>query len=301
MLKKLYCQFDVDIDIDLIDPVLIRSGYSTVSGPDLAPVMTWRNNLSSGPEPFFPGTSLKGVTRSHIERICRTLKDHSACLPYDKTGCSEKLKHRKKQQGSLHSHEAYGYACPVCRLFGSLSFTGRCQIGDAYLKTPGEFKKEQRDGIAINRYTGGTVKGAKFEQEVITRGQFTTHLSLQNFELYQLGLVAFFLRDITEGQIQLGSGKSRGLGRIQGALRNAKLTYYGAQAPQQLSGLAEMATETEVQQYQLKSGKQSVALPPATENHGYRSVWRLEPESLMQILAASAEGVPQGLFKGALL
>jgi hypothetical protein len=52
-------------------------------------------------------------------------------------------------------------------------------------------KPQQRDGVGIDRFTGGASRGAKFELEVITGSQFKTALHLQKFRAGQLGLVEF--------------------------------------------------------------------------------------------------------------
>ena len=78
MLRKWLCQADVKIVLEPIDPVLIKSGYATMDGPDMVPVSTWRDGESTY---YFPGTSLKGVLRSHLERIARTLRPSSVWPP----------------------------------------------------------------------------------------------------------------------------------------------------------------------------------------------------------------------------
>ena len=79
MLRKWLCQADVKITIEPVDPVLVKSGYATIDGADMVPVSTFRDGQRVY---YFPGTSLKGVLRSHLERIARTLKPGSVCIPY---------------------------------------------------------------------------------------------------------------------------------------------------------------------------------------------------------------------------
>ena len=50
---------------------------------------------------------------------------------------------------------------------------------------------------------------------MVTAGAFDTEITLHNFELWQLSLLAIALSDISEGFVQLGSAKSRGLGQVQ--------------------------------------------------------------------------------------
>src|SRR5436190_13853739 len=128
MMRKWLCQADVTVHLEPVDPVLIKSGYATLDGPDMVPVQTLREGRETY---YFPGTSLKGVLRSHFERIARTLKEQSVCIPYfdpDKAhdlappvsteaesfGCGFR---GDKGESSATS---YRQSCAACRLFGSL-------------------------------------------------------------------------------------------------------------------------------------------------------------------------------------
>ena len=71
MRRRWLCQADVTVRLTPIDPVLIKSGYATVDGPDMVPVSTYRGGERVY---YFPGTSLKGALRSHLERVARTLR-----------------------------------------------------------------------------------------------------------------------------------------------------------------------------------------------------------------------------------
>src|SRR5262249_46340497 len=152
MMRKWLCQLDVSIHLTPVDPVLIKSGYATLDGPDMVPVQTIRDGRETY---YFPGTSLKGVLRSHFERIARTLKEGSVCLPYydpDKAkniplppdspaeqqaavSCGFRTTSRKtesKKDTDTTTAAIYAESCAACRLFGSLRFGGRFSIGDAY-------------------------------------------------------------------------------------------------------------------------------------------------------------------------
>ena len=66
MLKRLLNQCTVRLRLETLEPLLVKSGSAVVHGPDMAFVRTNRNGHF---EPFLPGSSLKGVLRSHTERI----------------------------------------------------------------------------------------------------------------------------------------------------------------------------------------------------------------------------------------
>jgi hypothetical protein len=52
----------------------------------------------------------------------------------------------------------------------------------------------------------------------VTNAKFHVQLQLVNFELWQLGLIAYVLRDLCEGAVGIGSGKSRGLGQVSATI-----------------------------------------------------------------------------------
>ena len=210
----------VTLQISPDGPVLIKSGALGL-GTDMCFVYTVRNGEK---QVYLPGSSLKGVIRSHCEKICRTLSPKSVCDPFEKSGdwvaCSNIFNpkrgvHRDYWRGPGNtSYNHYSMSCPACRMFGSLKFKGRCFIDDAYVvgKNP---EPHIRDGVAINRFTGAAQGGAKYDFEVITEGTFETQLHLVNFEMWQLELLIFALSDLTQGQIRIGMGTSRGLGKIK--------------------------------------------------------------------------------------
>src|SRR5260370_34522310 len=79
MLKKLMNEAYFTLLIRTTGPVLIKSGRATISGPDMTPVRTFRNKQE---EVFLPGSSLKGVFRSHVEKIVCSLKPQVVCYPF---------------------------------------------------------------------------------------------------------------------------------------------------------------------------------------------------------------------------
>ena len=236
MLKKLTNEAFCTLHITTTGPLLVKSGHASVSGPDMTPVLTFRNSRQ---EAFIPGSSLKGVFRSHIEKVVGSLKPHVACYPFE--GNEDRLADKSQRQRDFRdscggmftqyakqsdkhretlenvTNRVYAASCPVCRLFGSTGFIGRIAIGDAYLVS--QEIKEQRDGVGIDRLTGGASHGAKFELEVVSTGvEFETDIHLRNFEIWQLGMLFVVLQDLEDELIHIGSGRSRGLGKIKATI-----------------------------------------------------------------------------------
>ena len=271
MLRKWLCQADVKITLEPVDPVLIKSGYATIDGADMVPVSTFKEGRRVY---YFPGSSLKGALRSHLERIARTLHPGRVCIPY----------YDNKRRGSIpipvpseeHSYgcgynvasgnttsSIYANSCAVCRMFGSLKFGGRFGIGDAY---PSEYPTlESRDGVGINRFTGGSVPGVLFDLQVLVGGKFEAELRLTNFELWQLAALNLLLMDMEDAIITIGSGQSRGLGRVRCSVTSYALTY--VHMVSQLEGLRQLVTPEEQSAYQLHdwSPPNPIVLPTPQE------------------------------------
>jgi CRISPR-associated RAMP protein (TIGR02581 family) len=237
MLKKLVNEAYCTLQIKTTGPLLVKSGRATVSGPDMTPVLTFRNGRQ---EVFLPGSSLKGVFRSHIEKVVGSLKPRIVCDPFSQaskqtvpieqrkqdflTSCGNEIIRFTKNHSDQrhlpeeHTDAVYGLSCPTCRLFGSTGFIGRVSIGDALLASSAI--TEQRDGVGIDRFTGGASHGAKFELEVVSTGvTFETDIHLRNFEIWQLGMLFVVLQDMEDELIRIGSGRSRGLGKITATIR----------------------------------------------------------------------------------
>jgi CRISPR/Cas system CSM-associated protein Csm3 (group 7 of RAMP superfamily) len=124
----------------------------------------------------------------------------------------------------LSGQRAYRESCAVCQVFGNAAQAGHLRVEDAY---PDEaVRVEQRMGIAVDRVYGSVAEGP-YGYEVVTGGRFVTRLVVQNFTLAQLGLLALALRDLADGRLALGYGKSRGLGRVRVEAGPLALRYPG--------------------------------------------------------------------------
>ncbi len=247
MLKKMINDCTVELRLRTVDPILIKSGLATLSGPNMAFVITYR---SGRPEPYLPGSSLKGVLRSHAERIARTLKSPSACEPFWNEVIQEDIQRKAERAATLwcgkkfdvrervwdetiDSATAYKDSCPACRLFGSTNFVGRFAISDGYLMDGEHGFKQQRDGVGIDRFTGGASKRAKFDLEVLTGACFKCTINIRNFEVWQLGWIAYVIQDLKDAMISVGSATTRGLGRVRGEIESIRLGYVVAK-PEEL-------------------------------------------------------------------
>lgn len=323
MLKRLVneCRFNLVIHTE--GPVLVKSGYPTVSGPDMTPVRTYRNGKT---EVYLPGSSLKGVFRSHIEKVIRTLNDgvgvvcnpfvktedeckrqgnQLVCSDYAEVSCSDKFEVRQKakdqvkirgfQRGAekedLSNEEVYRDSCPACRLFGSTSFIGRVAISDAYLTQDSQERTEQRDGVGIDRLTGGAANRAKFDLEVVSSGvAFETSIYLRNFEVWQLGMLLLIVQDFQDGLIRIGSGRSRGLGNVKGKISEVAVNYLGEMNGKPVETVWGLGKLLGNNSYGTDADDQVTIQPsPIEDTHGIRKIATFSGDSLSSLKQAAIE------------
>lgn len=215
-------------------PLLIKSGKESGADPTLLDMNFVRIHHSElGETVYLPGSSLKGTLRSYCEKIARTVTaEHlegqvKCCDPLDgKAACDQKkavVNARKRGDGVT----IYRELCSICRIFGHTVQAGHLRVSDAYppeslLKETND--TERRDGVAIDRRTGSVAVGP-FTLEIVTRGAFEGELCLRNFQLWQVGLLALALRDLSQGRVPIGFGKSRGLGQVKVTYRQLEVSY----------------------------------------------------------------------------
>lgn len=179
--------------------------------------------------PYIPGSSLRGVIRSQIERIVRTLEERpgngqGACDPTtNQSWCitANQIDDWKKELRSPASASSnvdkeladrvWSHSCRVCRAFGSAWLAARVRIADLHLLSEGMVQIERRDGVAIDR-DKETVQH-KYDFETIPRATaFGLQITAENLEPAERGLLWLGLRELSEGHVLLGGFKGRGLG-----------------------------------------------------------------------------------------
>lgn len=230
--------------------------------------------------PFYvPGTSLRGPFRAQAERIIRSLLPETAippvtaCDPFqadvpvpeqkdDKKkplplSCSKRLEAEKNKWPTV-----YAGACPACKLFGCTATASRIHFTDADLASG--YSSVYRDMIGIDRFTGGVSSGANMRFHALENTLFTTTVTVTNFELWQLGLLAYVFRDFQEGLVPIGFGKTKGFGLVKGTVEKITLTYPAGKAGGKIHHLGSLAFENERQGYDLYTAK-GPDLPPGCD------------------------------------
>jgi CRISPR-associated RAMP protein (TIGR02581 family) len=199
-------------------PILVKAGDTGAdpTRPDMEFVRTYRSGTLTV---YLPGSSLKGALRAHCEKILRSLAPDAERRRY---ACDP-----TSRDNSCGRNAGYAGSCHACRLFGNTGLRGRVSFHDAYPE--GAVRLEERNGVAIDRVYGSVSGGKLYNFEVMTQGRLKTALHVSNFTIGQLGLLAFALRDLRDGRLALGFGKSRGLGRVGVELTGLTVRYPTAQ------------------------------------------------------------------------
>jgi CRISPR-associated RAMP protein (TIGR02581 family) len=233
MFRKSLNRAVLRVRVDTETPLLIRAGDAGLdpTASDLTPVRTEHGR--HGHTVYIPGSSFKGVLRAAAEARVRGVRlgppstpapVQGACDPLSVgTRCGGQRRRERRETAELHAEH-----CLACRLFGSLAVRGRAAVrdlfpwdpdasSDEHTPTGGNRQRanqlEQRFGVSIDRITGSARPGGLFDQEMVPAGvSFWGEIALQNYQVWQLGLLAQALDAVSFGAAQLGSSKSRGLG-----------------------------------------------------------------------------------------
>lgn len=223
---------------------------SGLSGFDHAPLLA---TLGDWTKPVLTGAGLRGVLRSHAERIARTLvtrdavdQDHDdpeqyflehcpACDPLARRTrresdgvaleCCDSLLHAAGQDPNDEVQREQ--LCLACQLFGSTRNGSRLIVEDAPYAGDGLPVYKMLDFLAIDRFTGGGAEHLKFDALALWKPAFKARMFLENPEEWELGWLTLVLRDLAEGWLRVGFGAAKGFGQVKiagGALRRAELS-----------------------------------------------------------------------------
>lgn len=210
-----------------VGPLLIKAPDSGAdpTRPDMEFVRTWR---AGAQQVYLPGSSLKGALRVQCERLVRSVGGDSR---RDGVWACDPLYIERRCANGERGAAAYRGACTVCRLFGNTDLRGRLAIDDAYPAPGTDLRLEERVNVAIDRVMGSVFQGP-FRYEVVTGGSFATTLRLRNVAVAQVGLLGLALRDVRDGRVAFGFGKSRGMGRVSLSVDALRISYPAGAAPE---------------------------------------------------------------------
>lgn len=240
---KLRSYFSINLKVIPITAITIKSGEDIPdpTAPDNAFV---RIKTAFGSTIYIPGSSLKGVFRSHSESILTAFNKEVCGFIYGrhKNGdCGrKKLRDSHGNEKSLGNFEdikhRYSKSCYSCRMYGSTALSSIVRFDDFYpFKSTDslEEKKEKvaeilkylstRHGIKIDRKSGSVSNNALYDVEVLAGGELFGGVQLRNPEIWQLGLLFKTIEDINDGYKKIGGMKSRGLGKVRIEIETIKI------------------------------------------------------------------------------
>jgi len=252
MHKTRYNALHLRLQIRPKGPLLIKAGGISANPalPDMQFVRTI--HPEQGEETvYIPGSSLKGVVRGFVEKALRTWDDRQswkwACptFPNEVGSCAKRL------QNESSTAKVYKDSCGACRIFGHTRLRGRLSFTDFFPIKQEDVRTEIRYGVAISRLTHAVAHGP-FEMEVAVSGTFEGTLVLENFEIWQLGLLTTALEAMNLGLLKVGFGKNRGFGEAEAHIVEAQveeiITKY---QKDHLRGLIAFVSDDEAQKYGL--------------------------------------------------
>lgn len=242
MFRSLHNQARLTLKVTPVSPVLVKSagGGLDPTRPEME-FVTVMTDL--GRVEYLPGSTLKGSLRNFAEKLLLALGKR-ACDPIE-----------KKSPCSDREHRAYPRQCDVCKIFGSPNLAGRLRVVDGLPWVQGAsdddrkagrdaLRRETRANVAIDRASGAASAKGLFDMDVVTGGSFYPEITLRNFQLWQLALVGLAVNELDTGFQQLGSGKSRGLGRVSCTVHELEVRQIGALAnPDELRGMGAVPGE----------------------------------------------------------
>ena len=150
--------------------------------------------LFSGGKAVLPGTSLAGVLRARALRIARAVRN----------GKND----AEKWVDNLFGPRLAGTTDPNFQPHASRLKITEKPIADSQRLRPNR--------IRIDRFTGGVVDGALFDEEPVYRGQVEVALELRNPRPGETGLVLLLLKDLLTGDLPVGGTSSVGRGVLRG-------------------------------------------------------------------------------------
>ncbi|MEQ9715785.1 MAG: type III CRISPR-associated RAMP protein Csx7 [Candidatus Asgardarchaeia archaeon] len=225
MTKYNYSDFDTFKNKIIINGILVNesplhigSSEMVAFGPDNSVLkIKFLEEADGKPKellvPIIPGSSLKGVFRSYIERIAK-LDDSERddiCIPPNLC------------EGDK--------VCLVCGIFGGKSIASHIRILDAVPIQKEDVKLITITRTRINRITGTVDKGALFQVQAIAPGtEFRFKMIIYNIpnskddsEDKRTKLIINLLEALVNGEIYVGGMTSVGMGRIR--LKDLEIKY----------------------------------------------------------------------------
>ena len=214
MFNKFQSRLNLKGKVETLTAIRIGAGRSTSPVSSDLPVVRDAAN-----RPYIPGSSFKGVFRSYLESVLRSLAEDRrvVCNPTDENEQCITRQEMEALRAKRDDQQILNHTCWVCQLFGSSWYASKLQIRDLHVQRDLWFDQyQQRDGVAIDRDTETVSDRKLYDYEVVPAGvMFDFHAIVDNAEPWQLGMLSVGLSAFKNGELTIGGGSSRGLGLIQ--------------------------------------------------------------------------------------
>lgn len=173
----------IDYAISTTEPLLINGLRTNDEEVD-------SHFIKTNDEYFIPGSSIKGPIRNRAEIILETL--------------------------GITNSEAL-----VKGTFGSMKGKSKVQFFDLFPE--GELKMKYFDHNKIDRFTGGTMDNALFNEKLIFKGKFYGKIIIGRAGWKEIKLLMQIFKDLYLEDIRIGYGKTKGYGKIKGEIINLRI------------------------------------------------------------------------------
>ncbi|MHA1360293.1 MAG: type III CRISPR-associated RAMP protein Csx7 [Candidatus Helarchaeota archaeon] len=225
---------------ELITKSPLRIGGSREESPyqiaDMGVIRIFHNgNLV----PYIPGSSIKGVLRSTVEKIYKTLELKYICeITNPKNSCGGRFRSQLNKAMNNRDNEKLRSIieenfCDVCKIFGTSGYRSNILINDAYPISNNSFKIEKRTGIGIDRIQGFVSRKALYTTEYLTpNSKFHFSMMMENLPLRLIRWVFLAIAFLNQQRSFIGSFSTKGFGRIELVFHEIGYNQFQKDAPE---------------------------------------------------------------------
>lgn len=206
--RRKHKRFEVDATLEIVDSLLIRSGFEQPNAPDASHL---RSNRGGKSVPILPGTSLAGVLRAQALRIINTFLQFDN--PAQEADAGTRHEEAQKRIRNLFGGEDKDKKND--KLSASRVIVSETVIEGA--------KSCVQSRVKIDRFTGGAFESALFAEQPEFGGTVNVKFAVERPQEREIGLMLLVLKDVWTGHIAVGGGANVGRGRLQG--QTATITY----------------------------------------------------------------------------
>ena len=210
-------RWEITGKITLVTPLRIGGGQNSGAySLSQSPVLLSYDAQTQTAQPYVPGSSLKGVLRSTMERIIRTLNENESCIAVGERRVVNNVLCGKSD-------------CVPCSIFGSQKSGASIRVQDAHLCDDVRFGDvlderphcateydSRSDPYEMQMVRRGNFKVPKtilrMEEVVAANTSFDLNINIDNVNDRYVGLLLLVLEEFNYKRCHLGGGISRGHG-----------------------------------------------------------------------------------------